>query len=197
MGRKAGVSAEETREALLTASARVFSAKGYDGASIADISRESGLSSGALYAHYSSKADLFAAVLSSRAGQQYLDLITNSNIRDVAEFITVIGSSYDKRQKDEAALLLEAMVASKRDPEVARIVGGWAQDAETLLTAAIRAAQDDGIVSSDVKPESISRLALMVALGSFLTSALELPDTDHDGWTDLIGRVVDAVRVKP
>lgn len=63
MGRRAGVSAQETRAQLLDAAARVFAERGYDGAGIADIARTAGLSSGAIYAHFSSKAELFTTVL--------------------------------------------------------------------------------------------------------------------------------------
>jgi AcrR family transcriptional regulator len=52
MGRKAGVTVEQTRTDLLAAAARVFARKGYDGASIADICAEAGLSTGPVYAHY-------------------------------------------------------------------------------------------------------------------------------------------------
>ncbi|HKE75173.1 MAG TPA: helix-turn-helix domain-containing protein, partial [Acidimicrobiales bacterium] len=63
MGRIAGVTPEETRERLLDAAARVFELKGYEGATVAQIAREAGVSSGAIYAHYASKADLLADAL--------------------------------------------------------------------------------------------------------------------------------------
>ena len=119
MGRKAGVTAEQTRSELLAAAARVFSLKGYDGASIADITNEAGLTSGAVYADYRSKAELFVAMLQAHGQRQYLDLLGNQEIDDVADFLTIAGSSYDSRRPAEAALVLEAIVASRRDPEVA------------------------------------------------------------------------------
>ena len=67
MGRIAGVTAEETRERLLETAAAVFARLGYEKASIAEISSEAGLSSGAIYAHYSSKAELFVATLRTHA----------------------------------------------------------------------------------------------------------------------------------
>jgi AcrR family transcriptional regulator len=52
------VSAEETRRRLLETAADVFAQLGYEGTTIAKIMSESGLSSGAIYGYYASKAEL-------------------------------------------------------------------------------------------------------------------------------------------
>src|ERR1700758_4919387 len=71
MGRVAGVTAEETRERLLLAAADVFARRGYDGARVADIAAAADVSSGALYAHFGSKAELLVAAL-RRHGRRLL-----------------------------------------------------------------------------------------------------------------------------
>src|SRR3954470_20511077 len=109
MGRKAGVTAEQTRSELLAAAARVFALKGYDGASIADICAEAGLSTGPVYAHYGSKAELFVAVLEAHGRQQYRRLLGDDSGADVADFLTAVGSTYDQRQPGQAALIVEAL----------------------------------------------------------------------------------------
>ena len=63
MGRIAGVTAAETRERLLQAAADVFAERGYDGTRVADIATAAGVSNGALYAHFPSKADLLVDAL--------------------------------------------------------------------------------------------------------------------------------------
>ena len=193
MGRKAGVSAEETRTELLAAAARVFAAKGYDGASIADICNEAGLSTGPVYAHYGSKAELFVAVLKAHGHRQY-EAVVGSTEGDVADFLAVVGSRTNKRPPAMAALVIEAMVASGRDPEVAELVGSWLTTGEAHLAASIRDAQAAGTIVEDISPEAISRLATMIGLGSFLTTALNVPRPDHDEWSQLIQRVIDAFR---
>ena len=50
---------ERTRAELLAAAARVFAARGFEGASVGDIAAEAGYTKGALYAHFGSKGDLF------------------------------------------------------------------------------------------------------------------------------------------
>jgi AcrR family transcriptional regulator len=53
---------EETRAELVDAAARVFARRGFDGASIEQIAREAGYSTGAIYWHFEGKDDLFLAV---------------------------------------------------------------------------------------------------------------------------------------
>src|SRR5436305_1991763 len=168
MGRKAGVTAEQTRSELLAAAARVFARKGYDGASIADICSEAGLSTGPVYANYGSKAELFVAVLEAHGQRQYRQLIGGHAAGDVAGFLAAAGSTYDRRQPGMSALVIEAIVASTRDPEVAALVGSWLSAGEELLAASIQQAQNAGSLDDGVRAETISRLATMIALGSFL-----------------------------
>lgn len=54
---------EETRALLLRVGRRVFTRHGYDGASIGLICRAARVTHGALYHHFSSKLDIFTAVL--------------------------------------------------------------------------------------------------------------------------------------
>ena len=197
MGRKAGVTAEQTRSELLAAAARVFAQKGYDGASIADITAAAGLSSGAIYAHYGGKAELFAAVLLSHGRDQYGALLGSGGVANIADFVQMMGSSYDARTASESELVVEAIVASKRDAEVAKLVRSFVAEAEALLTAGVREGQDGGVVDPDLSAEAIGRFAMTVALGSSLAAALRLPTIDHQGWTQLIERLVDATRARP
>jgi AcrR family transcriptional regulator len=64
-GRPMQQRARETRAAVLLAAARVFDELGYAGASIDQIAQEGGLTKGALYFHFESKADLALAVVNA------------------------------------------------------------------------------------------------------------------------------------
>ncbi|MEV6365114.1 TetR/AcrR family transcriptional regulator [Nocardia asteroides] len=54
---------EETRRLLLTQSRRLFAAKGYAAVGLSEIVAASGVTKGALYHHFDSKADMFREVL--------------------------------------------------------------------------------------------------------------------------------------
>ncbi|MBA4031529.1 MAG: TetR family transcriptional regulator [Planctomyces sp.] len=53
--------AAENRKIILEAAARMFRLHGVDGVGVADVMRETGLTHGALYSHFSSKDELVAA----------------------------------------------------------------------------------------------------------------------------------------
>lgn len=58
---------EETRGELIAAAARAFARHGYHGASLEQIARDAGYSTGAIYWHFSGKEDLFLAVYEAYA----------------------------------------------------------------------------------------------------------------------------------
>ena len=60
--RASGSSSHPRREELLATAARIFSAKGYQGASLREICAAAGILPGSMYHHFSSKEDLFVSV---------------------------------------------------------------------------------------------------------------------------------------
>jgi AcrR family transcriptional regulator len=57
------MSAADTRQRILAIAADLFSRQGYTGTTIADIARELGTTTAALYYHFPSKADILAGLL--------------------------------------------------------------------------------------------------------------------------------------
>ena len=69
----------QTRERLLDAGLEVFSRRGYHGASVDEIAAEAGFSKGAVYSNFSSKEDLFLALIDRRFAadaQEYSGIVT-------------------------------------------------------------------------------------------------------------------------
>jgi len=195
VGRIAGVTAEETRERLLATAAGVFGRLGYDKASIAQITAEAGLSSGAIYAHYASKAELFVATLRAHAEAEFERLLGGDGV-DFASFLTARGEALDRRNSAPRALLIEAIVAAKRDPEVAKVLTSSITEREARLYGLLWAAQQGGEIDGELPAHAAVRFALMVALGSMVVRALGLPRVDHDDWVALIDRLVDSIRTR-
>jgi AcrR family transcriptional regulator len=69
-GRRAAAKAK-TREKLLQSAKRLFMTHGYDGATMRDIANDAGLSTGAVFANFADKADLFNEVILSDFQRQY------------------------------------------------------------------------------------------------------------------------------
>ena len=75
MGRIAGATGAQTRQRLLRAAADVFARRGYDGTRVADIATEAGLSNSALYAYFTSKAELLVGALRTHGRRPLEDMV--------------------------------------------------------------------------------------------------------------------------
>jgi AcrR family transcriptional regulator len=63
-----------TRSELLDSAARVFARRGLHAASVDQVAEEAGLTKGAVYSNFSSKEELFLAMLSERYGERLREL---------------------------------------------------------------------------------------------------------------------------
>jgi AcrR family transcriptional regulator len=192
MGRIAGVTPEETRERLLDAAARVFELKGYGGATVAQIAKEAGVSSGAIYAHYSTKAELLVDAVRAHKERATAALFPPGRRTNVAVLLVTLGPRLGTRDQEATALLSEALLASRRDAELARVLATALGEREQLMVALISRGQTAGELTVDVSPESAARFALMLGLGSMLVRTLDLPETDAADWTAFIHRLIAA-----
>lgn len=192
VGRIAGVTPEETRERLLDAAVRVFEFEGYAGATVAQIAREAGVSSGAIYAHYSTKAELLVDALRAHKERATAALFPPGQRTNVAMLLTVLGARLGARDPAATALLAEALLASRRDAKLAQVLAAALGERERLMAALISRGQSAGELTDDVSPDAAARFALMVGLGSMLVQTLDLPETDPADWTAFIQRLIAA-----
>lgn len=79
-----------TRRRLLEAAETVFARRGYHGASVEEIAREAGATTGALYANFASKEELF------------LELFDQSSSSDVRDYSRAVGESSTPQEKARA-----------------------------------------------------------------------------------------------
>jgi AcrR family transcriptional regulator len=63
--------ADSTRQRLLDAATEVFLEKGYDGTRVAEVARRAGLTTGAIYGNFDSKAELLTAALAAGCSTQH------------------------------------------------------------------------------------------------------------------------------
>jgi TetR/AcrR family transcriptional repressor of uid operon len=182
VGRKAGVTADETRTALVAAAAAVFAERGYEGATISDIAKRAGLSSGAIYAHYRSKAELLTEAIRMRSNREVTRMLAADPQVTMADILVVLGASLGRRTGGHPSLLIEAVSAARRDPEVAAALAAEVGGGEARMAETIRRAQAEGTVAARRAPEVIARFSLMLRLGALVVDALDLPAVDQDEW---------------
>ncbi|WP_174555099.1 TetR/AcrR family transcriptional regulator [Actinomadura hibisca] len=111
---------EQTRRALLREGRRLFAERGYGAVGLAEVVRAAGVTKGALYHHFESKAELFAAVLGEVQQQ-------------VGERVAAAADARDDPWDQLTAGCQEFLVAAT-DPDIQQImlidgpaVLGWSQ----------------------------------------------------------------------
>ncbi len=191
MGRIAGVTAADTRERLLEAAAEVFAARGYDGTRVADIAAAAGVSRGAMYAHYSSKADLLVAALRTHGPRLLADLFAAEPDRSITDLLLVVGRWLPRRRDARGYLIVEALVAARRDADVALPMRHYIGERADWLGDLMRAAQAGGEIDPVLSPDALAHFCLLLAMGSALVTP-DLHAVDEHEWAALLGRVVTA-----
>ncbi|MFI7633206.1 TetR family transcriptional regulator [Nonomuraea sp. NPDC049400] len=192
MGRIAGVTAAETRERLLQAAAEVFAERGYDGTRVADIAAAAGVSNGALYAHFSSKADLLVSALKAHGRRMLADLFASGPDRSVTELLLVMGRWLPRREGAPGDLIVEALVAARRDQDVARPMRDYLGERADWLADLVRAAQSGSELDPALSPDALAHFCLLLSMGSALVPPT-LHAVDDEEWSALLTRVVAAL----
>jgi AcrR family transcriptional regulator len=196
VGRIAGVTAEETRQRLLAAAGQVFVERGYERATIADIAKAAGLSSGAIYAHYRSKAELLAEAIRTRSTDAVSRMLRADPDLSIPDILFALGAALPRGDRRPNSLLIEAVIAAQRDPELAAALTADFTDEEARLATALLEAQERGELNPGAKPAAIARFCLIVGLGSAVVRLVGLPPIDDDDWQRFMDGLVRGLRTK-
>jgi AcrR family transcriptional regulator len=185
----------ETRRTLLRESRRLFAAQGYAAVGLAEIVRAAGVTKGALYHHFDSKADLFRAVLAELQ-------------EEVAVRVAAAGDA-QAEPWDQLAAGCRAFLEAGADPDFQRIllvdgpaVLGWAewraldeQGSARHLVDALAMLVEAGLLA----PQPVEPLARLLS-GAMNEAALWLATTAEPGaledtWAAL-ARMLESLRVQ-
>lgn len=184
------VASDAVRDQLLDAAARVFAREGYDGTKILDIVAEAGLSTGAVYGRFGSKnALLQEAVVRRAASVVNLEV---SGVETVVQTLLRFGPL-----TDDEAVRLEALVAARREPEVAEAI----LEADRVRTGKLRplfeAATVDGTIDPALDPVAVLFLVRTLYLGVLLQRAAGGVPPEAAAWEALVRRITGAVSGRP
>jgi AcrR family transcriptional regulator len=192
MGRIAGVTAAETRERLLLAAADVFARRGYDGTRVADIAAAAGVSNGALYAHFGSKADLLVAALRVHGRRLLADLLAADPDQSIPDLLVAVGRRLPQDRDARGHLVVEALVAARRDEDVAVPMRDYMAERADVLARLVRLAQTEGDIDRALSPDALAHFCLLLSMGSALVPP-GLHAVDDAEWAALLIRVATAL----
>ena len=200
MGSEAPKSAADPiRDRLLAAAAAVFAEKGYDRAGVQEIARRAGFTTGAIYGRFRGKAELLLAAMDANWYDEIEQLFAEHRFEGrVTDILTTVGSHLVTEEFDSGqALLLEAFVAARREPEVAAMLRRVVGERTEWLTALVEQAKRTGAIDPELDSRSVVRFCHAVGFGFLLLGAIDLDRPDPEPWETLIARLVDAVAVDP
>jgi AcrR family transcriptional regulator len=151
----------ERREQLIEAAARVIARSGYDAATVRDVAREAGVSTGVIAYYFEGKDDLFAHVLrsASRAFRTRLESARNA-AQTPRERLLALAEAATPADDDDVrahALWIDFWARAARDPELAsltvRLYDGWRSE----IAETVREGQRAGAFRPDADPEAFAR----------------------------------------
>jgi TetR/AcrR family transcriptional regulator, transcriptional repressor of aconitase len=171
------------REEILAAARRCFARHGYEGATVARLERETGLSRGAITNYFPHKEDLFFA-LAERDAQVFGDLWLGGGFARVCRHIL-------ESDPDWIGVYFEAARRLRTDAAFRQRWSNRAPEFEQELERSLRDAQAAGELRADLPFETLARFMGVVAdgLASRVSAGYETPDAEA-----LIGLVEDAIR---
>lgn len=172
---------EETRNSLLEAAHILFSMKGYDAASVAEICEEAGVSKGAFYHHFDSKQALFLALLDTwlaKMDESFQQLRQSSpDVPSAMLRMARVTGELFQTTGGRHALLLEFWIQAQRDPAVWQAAIAPYQRYEKYFAEMFREGISEGSLRP-VDPDVAARLTVSLALGLLLQRLFQPEDID-------------------
>jgi AcrR family transcriptional regulator len=110
------------RRQIMDGARTAFLSAGFDGASMNDIARSAGVSKGTLYAYFTSKDELFEAIIRAEKAQAVERICAFKREGDVREMLTDFGVRLMSRMTEPGTLALTRVViaAAEKFPNVGR-----------------------------------------------------------------------------
>jgi AcrR family transcriptional regulator len=133
--------AESTHERILGAAARLFAEQGFSRVSMPEIAQASGITAGAIYKHFKSKADLLFQVVTRALQSIPLFVQAAEGGRDATALPRLAAVYTEPELKLLRQLSIEVHSAAGRDSKVRRVLAKSNRLAIERMTESIAAAQ--------------------------------------------------------
>ena len=150
------------KEQILAAATAVFARKGFDGASMDDIVRESGLSKGGLYWHFDSKDDIIAAILTQFFDKELAELQSFAGLDlPAAERLRLLGETIAADMAgiaELASLSLAFYALAARQSETRQFLSDYFQRYRGILAAILQ----EGIDAGDFAAMEVTAVATAI-----------------------------------
>lgn len=187
---------DDLRGRLIDAANEVFAERGYDGAGVHEIARRAGLTTGAIYSRFRGKNDLLLEAIDESVPAEIERLLSGQVEADAASIIAQLGSHLVD-EGGASSVLLEAIVASRREEGLAERLSSRLDDDSRRLAKLVDEAKASGLVDPAYSTEAITAFCNAVSFGMLVTKALGRHLPEHAQWDQLIAGLVSALAPPP
>ncbi|WP_017973255.1 ScbR family autoregulator-binding transcription factor [Actinopolyspora halophila] len=167
--------AARTRASVLRAGAEVIAARGYEGATIAEILEHAGVTKGAMYFHFPSKQALAQAVIEEQTNVR-VEQGGVSRLQDAVDFSHKVGVALRDDPLFQAGTRIAVETGFGQDPMVPY------QDWSELFRGVFSEAQHAGELLPTIDPGETAELFVASYLGTQLFSQASTNRADISGW---------------
>ncbi|MFF1627519.1 TetR family transcriptional regulator [Streptomyces sp. NPDC058272] len=178
--------ARRTHELVLDAAAAEFATHGFAGTNLQSVAERTGLTKGALYGHFGSKAEL-AAELTRQFGERWQELLhtarstEDSPLPSLHTLVTEVFRRTQQEGRFAAGLRLvveEARAKGVRPPHLEQL--------RLLLLALVERGQEHGEIDAGRAPEVLSQLLLAAVYGLHHTAPVARAEHVREMWDILL-----------
>jgi len=181
-----------TRAQLLESAAEVFSEQGYVGASISAIADRAGVTSGALYRHFESKADLLLHVVDQAVHGIPLSEKLASGGRTTPQFFSELVSAYAAPSlRRLRRLAIEIHAAASRDQNAAELLSDFNRRTHRALRERLERCIESGALPAELDAQRTASLLLVLVMGLAHLDTLEPTLLGDRTWTRFLERSVE------
>lgn len=174
----------ERREQILSGARRCFAQHGYEGATVARLEEEIGLSRGAIFNYFGSKEDLFLE-LAYRDNERLVSLWMEKGWEETLRQIV-------REDPDWIGVYLELSRKERTEPEFRNRHGERTRnELAPALVEHVQAEQERGGLRDDVPAEKIAGFVSLVANGIGLQLGSGEPIRDVDTLVELVRSAVE------
>jgi AcrR family transcriptional regulator len=186
--------ARATRATLIRSAADAFVGDGYGATSVRDLAERSQLTSGAIYGHFKSKANLLGEAVRYRIDGDLEEWGRREyGPMPLADYLERIFWDYPRRTALRA-LLVEAAAAARIDSDVRALVHDVLAEKQDEWTVIYREIWQREALDPEVDPQSLHVLLFAAELGMGVLEALDVDLPKPTVLGRLVGRLVSSLR---
>jgi AcrR family transcriptional regulator len=177
-------------DAALDAALSVFWGRGYEGASLADLTKAMGINKPSLYSAFGHKADLFRKAVNRYMAKQALlweeAFQEPTALRSVERILTMVADSLTSGRNPRGCLLVQsALTCSEESEGIKCELALKRAEGDSLLQNRLARAQADGEIASNVDIVALSRFYSTVLRGMSVEASAGATRNDLQNVIDL------------